>query len=193
MNLNNIKNKFAYKKNEDGTAAIEFAFFAIPFFLLIMGIVEIGILAGTSIVMEGGTKEAARLIRTGQITDNSTASRDLFRNTFCDEVKVFINCATAGPSLVFKVLELDDSTGNGFDNAASGAASLPDLDVVDASGNLTGPVFAPGSANSKVIVRIAHERQLLTPLAAPLLSNRPNNKRLIQSTAIVRNEPYAFR
>ena len=65
----------------EGTTAIEFALLAVPFFTLIMGIIEMSIMFATASIFEGATGTAARMIRTGQIqqsSDDSEAQKQLF-------------------------------------------------------------------------------------------------------------------
>lgn len=52
--------------DEGGATAIEFAMVALPFFILILGIIEIGLMFFAGRVLDNATAESARLIRTGQ-------------------------------------------------------------------------------------------------------------------------------
>ena len=47
---------------EDGSAAIEFGFVVMPFLLLLMGVIEIGLASFVSTQLQGATAEAARQI-----------------------------------------------------------------------------------------------------------------------------------
>src|SRR3546814_2727081 len=51
-------------RDERGSALIEFALIAPPFFLLLIGTLEVSMMFFASAVLEGATKEAARQIRT---------------------------------------------------------------------------------------------------------------------------------
>ncbi|WP_321343185.1 TadE/TadG family type IV pilus assembly protein [Breoghania sp.] len=53
-------------RDESGVTAIEFAMVAVPFFALIVGIVEIGLMFFAGRILDNATADAARLIRTGQ-------------------------------------------------------------------------------------------------------------------------------
>ena len=57
-------------KNQKGATAIEFAFVALPFFMLMIGILELGMYYASATVMEGATVQAARIIRTGQAQES---------------------------------------------------------------------------------------------------------------------------
>ena len=53
-------------RDREGTTAIEFGFVAIPFFLLLFGLIEIGLSLFADQILNNAVLDAARLIRTGQ-------------------------------------------------------------------------------------------------------------------------------
>ncbi len=55
-----------------GALAIEFAFVAPLFLLLLLVIVELGLTLTTQSLLDGATRDAARLIRTGQVQSQSS-------------------------------------------------------------------------------------------------------------------------
>ncbi|MED5423054.1 MAG: TadE/TadG family type IV pilus assembly protein, partial [Pseudomonadota bacterium] len=57
----------SYIKKNDGATAIEMAFIALPLCYFMIGIIEIALMFTTSIVLEGATSDASRLVRTGQV------------------------------------------------------------------------------------------------------------------------------
>lgn len=50
----------AFKKDHRGATAVEFAVLAVPFFMLIMGIIEFGLFMMTKIAIESATTQAGR-------------------------------------------------------------------------------------------------------------------------------------
>jgi len=54
-----------YLKNREGTAAIEFAILAIPFFMLLFAILELAIVFFINSTLTHSVSEASRQIRTG--------------------------------------------------------------------------------------------------------------------------------
>ena len=193
---NMIKYLKSFKKRDDGVAAIEFALFAIPFFLLIMGIIEIGITIGAATVLNGATDDAARAVRTGQVYDPAyqpddagtcSGAEECFRRRLCFRLHGFIDCA----DLNYHVVTMDPA--DDFRVAFSNPSSVglpPVVDPIDPTKLSVTSDFDAGNPNDRVIVRVTYDHQLLTPFAGPLLSDRPNNKKLIMSTAILQNEPY---
>ncbi|MBO9655582.1 pilus assembly protein [Agrobacterium sp. SOY23] len=77
--------------SRDGTAAIEFAILAIPYFLVVFAIIETFIALMAEQVVVNATETMARRLRTGQIS--SAISKEDFRKNFCNEVAVMITCA----------------------------------------------------------------------------------------------------
>src|SRR3546814_16186245 len=59
-------------RDERGSALIEFALIAPPFFLLLFGTVEVSMMFFASAVLEGAPKEAATLLRHGQVPEHGT-------------------------------------------------------------------------------------------------------------------------
>src|ERR1700722_9831214 len=83
---------------EEGAAAIEMAFAAPVFLLLLLGIFELGYMVFVQSVLDGCARDAARLIRTGQVA-GSTNPLATFQNLLCNEMTAIVGCS----KLVFNV------------------------------------------------------------------------------------------
>lgn len=183
-----IRQLRSFRSKTDGATAIEFAFFAIPFFLLIMGIVEVGILYGAATVMNGAADHAARMIRTGQAQYSGDAET-VFQNTLRDNLYGLVDF----DDLHYQVIRLESD--EDFRTATTDPSIFPDM--IDASDpdnplQLSASSFDAGGPNDRVIIRVFYDYQLLTPLAAPFLANRPGNRHLLITTVIIQNEPYSY-
>ena len=77
--------------SREGTAAIEFAILAIPYFLVVFAIIESFIALMAEQVVVNATETMARRLRTGQIS--SSISKEDFRKSFCNEISVMITCS----------------------------------------------------------------------------------------------------
>lgn len=172
------------KIKKDGSTAVEFAFFAIPLVFLIIGMVEIAMMSTAGTLLQGSTDDAARLIRTGQ-AQNSGDAQAAFEDLLCDKVKLLINC----DDLIYEAITMDESI-NGFGGIADNMALI--APAFDVDGNLVPSGFDAGSQNSIVIIRVAYNYPLISPFVGPFLSDQANNKKLLLSTAVIQNEPYAF-
>ena len=69
-------------QDQRGSTAIEFAFVGPPFLLLLLAIFELGLTLTTQSVMDGAARDAARLIRTGQV-QTQTSPISTFQNLLC--------------------------------------------------------------------------------------------------------------
>jgi len=79
-----------FRRSSDGTAAIEFALLAFPFFLLIFATIEAFIAFAGEQLLENAVDTMARQVRTGQAKN---LSEEEFRTKFCAEISLMINCA----------------------------------------------------------------------------------------------------
>ncbi len=79
---------------ERGATLLEFAIVALPLFLLIFGIIEIGLIFWAGYELENATAAAARLIRTGQ-AQNSGWSVAQLQAQLCQNVVILSNCTSS--------------------------------------------------------------------------------------------------
>lgn len=156
------------RRDESGTAAIEFAIIAMPFFALMFAIIETAIVFFAGQALETATADAARLIMTGQV-QKQKLSQSQFRQEVCDNMRSILNC---------EALKIDVRTYTTF----AGSSTRPKDDEA--------PQFSPGNGGDIVVVRVSYEWPLITSLVGLSLADRPNGKRLIASTAAFRNEPF---
>lgn len=156
-----------------GVAAIEFAFVAPPFLLLVMGIIEVSLAFFTGSVIEGATKEAARQIRIGQVQESADPLA-AFREELCDQLYGIIDCA----KVVFHVQTFSDFQ----------SVSMP-LEL-DEDGEIVNTTFAPGTSGAVTVVRAMYRWEFKTPLVAEAMSAGIGGH-LIVSTVAFQNEPYS--
>ncbi|MEZ5919362.1 MAG: TadE/TadG family type IV pilus assembly protein [Alphaproteobacteria bacterium] len=162
---------------EDGTTSIEFSMLFIPYLMLSLGIIELSIMYASASLLEGATGSAARLIRTGQIQQETTiAPEDMFRNALCDYTTALISCG----DIVVEVVPL-----NSFNDYAAAPA------VFDEDGNMVPQGFDAGGSNDRILVRVAYRYTMMTPFIGHLLAG-PDNSRLFMSTIVLQTEPYEF-
>jgi Flp pilus assembly protein TadG len=169
-----LRKRLELWKCKRGTAAVEFALVAIPFFMLLFAILEASIIYFASITLENGMYEVARLIRTGQIAPGEDAAKQ-FKEALCGEVNALLSCEDN--------LYIDVRAFSQF-----GGSQIPSP-IVD--GEFTDNTqFNPGQAGDVVLVRAYYLWDLKTPLFGPLMANVEGGKRLLGASAAFRNEPY---
>lgn len=158
----------------DGAAAMEFAFVVMPFLLLLMGVIEVGLAMFVSTQIQGATAEAARQIRTGNVqgaSDPIVAFRDLL----CDGLVAAVEC---DERLVMDVRAYDS-----FGNVV-----FPSF--YNAGGEAEGTEFAAGGAGQTVLVRVAYNWTIVTPFLATFLANDGDDGRIMNAATVFRNEPF---
>jgi Flp pilus assembly protein TadG len=167
-------NKFLRQRK--AATLIEFAVIAIPFFFLITGIVEVGLVFWAGYELENATAAAARLVRTGQ-AQTSGYTVDQLRSQLCQNVVILANCNTK--------VQLSVQTFPTF-------AGISSPSSVNQNGGLkTNFTYSPGGPGAIVFLVAFYEWPLSTPLTSAALANLGDGNYLLQSSIAFRNEPYS--
>lgn len=163
-------------KREEGTTAVEFSLVAVPFVFLIVGTIEMALMFTAQSVLQESTFTAARLIRTGQIQQSDGGDPEtMFRERVCSFSELMIPCG----DIKFQVRTLPSF-------ADAGDEPTP----FDADGNFADEGFDPGGASDIVMIRVAYNYPIRTPLMQSILANYGGNKRSMLSTIVLQTEPY---
>ena len=80
-----------FRRNRQGSAAVEFALVAPLFFGMLFAIIETALVFFAGQVLEQGTEESARLMLTHQAQD-SGMTETAFKTDLCNRIKVMFNC-----------------------------------------------------------------------------------------------------
>jgi Flp pilus assembly protein TadG len=177
-----------FMRSRDGSAAIEFALLAIPYFMVIFAIIETFIAFAGEQLVSNAVDTMSRKVRTGQITAANT-DRTAFRTAFCNEIAILISCSTteaATPSKLFVDVQ-----------KFSTFAAIPTAIAKTAGGDINTASFqyAPGGAGTINMVRAYYKWQIITDLIRPYISSiKPTDGSsayyLIVATATFQNEQY---
>src|SRR5271166_2867921 len=125
---------------------VEFALIAIPFFMLIIGIIEVGLIFWAGYELENATASAARLVRTGQ-AQNSGYTVTQLQAQLCQNVVILSSCTTK--------VQLSVQT---FSTFAGITAPSP----VDQNGKLqTSFPYSPGGPGAIVLLTAYYEWPLV--------------------------------
>ncbi len=79
----------------EGATAVEFALVAFPFFYVLGAICETGLMLFTEYVVQNAVQEAARTVRTGQVSTTSgtaTKTESEFKDSICADLSTLIDC-----------------------------------------------------------------------------------------------------
>ncbi len=166
-----------WRGDKDGATAVEFAFVAFPFFVMLAGLIEVACIFIVSTVLEHGAAEAARNIRTGEF-QSGTATLDQFETDICNSMANLFDCKNK--------ISIDVRSDFASFAATDDPSPLDNDDKFDDSSF----EFEAGGRNDIVVVRVFYQWSLFTPVITGPLSNMHGNKRLIQSTVAFKNEPF---
>ena len=169
----------AFAKSNDGATAVEFALIALPFFIMIFGLIEIAILFLFSTTLDHGMAEAARRIPTGELQTQGEIDASDFKEMVCGNLFGLMDCDDK--------LSVDVRVFASFHESDDGAPEPQDEDDEFDDTTLT---LAMGSANDIVMVRVFYEYTLFTPVMSASLTNMPDGRHLMTSSMVFRNEPF---
>ena len=163
------------------------------FFLLLLTIIDLGLMLTNQSLLDGAARDAARLIRTGQVqTANSPISA--FQNLLCADMSAVMSSATCTADIIFEV-----QTFSSF-----GSVSFTPC-VLNNNQTGTGTVcsFNAGAGGDIVGVRATYSRSFIVPWIGACLtggscwtggttggSNPGTGTVKLVSTVIFRNEPF---
>jgi len=183
--------------DQRGSYALEFAMIAPLFLILVLETVDVGLTCFTQIVLDGAARDAARQVRTLQISGSGTSSQQAFDAVLCSDTAALIPCA----SITFYV-----GTMTVFSNSSSIPSYAPPVSPQQDT-NPSGANFSPGGFNGSaqtfssgspgglVAVRVAYNRPSLIPFANAIgivggnLNLASLQSTTLVSTVVFRNEP----
>jgi Flp pilus assembly protein TadG len=174
-----VRNVFSrFRRNRQGSAAVEFALVAPLFFAMLFAIIETAIIFFAGQILEQGTADAARLMLTHQAQDSAMSETD-FKTILCDRIKVMFNCQGNLGNLTVDVKVFPPGT----------TITITDPIV---SGNLTGPFaysLTPAGSPNTVVVRAFYQWPIYVTRFGYNIANLNGSQRLLAATAAFHVEP----
>jgi len=169
-----------YKSDQSGVTAIEFGIVAIPFLLLVLGTMEMGLAFFVNRIVDNAVLESARMIRTGQ-AENGNFSATVFKDDICSNLPAPL-CNL--DKFVVDVQSFDSFSG--LDQLGE-----PEFSMLDEDGNLKDSFeYNDGGASSIVVVRVIYRWPMFSALMQFDSGDTGSTERLLSSTAVFRNEPF---
>lgn len=166
------------RKNQSGSAAVEFALVVIPMMGLMFALFEIMMIFFVQTTLESAIAEEARKIKTGQANAGSGINAATFKANVCGRM-------------------VDPQCGNRLSVMVETPASAPLVDPFTTPAVLNAPPYQQGTAAGAIIVvRGFYVWPLMTPGLSEAFTNTsitgPNNSksRLLVATSAFRNEPF---
>ena len=168
------------RRDDSGSAAVEFSLVAVPFFALLFAIIETGLVFFAGQVLETGVQDSGRLIYTNQITNTNTTVAQ-FKADLCSRVSVLLNCTGIDVDVKYY----------------PAGTTITITDPIDGAGNYdtSGLAFnvPPANSNGTVVVRAFYRWPLyVTGLGyniANIGRNTSNAKRLLTGLSAFHIEP----
>ena len=167
-----------FRRDREGSVAIEFTALAIPFSLLVFAILESCISFAGQQLLANVTDDVARKLRTGQIKAAEVSEASL-KAMICDELEILVADGCPG-------LEVDLRRFDTFEEAAGLRVKLTsdkDIDTTDFE-------VDPGPSLSKNTLRVFYRWPVMTDLMRKSMSNLKDGKTLHFATATWQNEPF---
>jgi Flp pilus assembly protein TadG len=164
-----------FRRNKNGTAAVEFALVAPMFFAVLFAIIEMALVFFASQILETVTQDTSRLIMTGQ-AQNAAYTQAQFKNAVCAKLVTMFDCVNG--------ISIDVQSYKAF-------ASVDISDPIDAGKNFVPPNnYLPGGPGDIVVVRLFYKWPLFVTGLGFNPANIGYNQRLLTATAAFQNEPY---
>ena len=159
-----------------GAAAVEFALVGSAFMMMLMASFEFGFMLFVQSVLDNAARDAARLIRTGQVQTSSNPT-NTFSTLLCNEVGSLIGCG----NIVYQA--------QAFNNWTSAQTAVNTPATRDSSGKFVSSGFSPGSQSQILVVTVTYNYPFFTPWIGSLLGGGTSTA-LLMSTVVFQNEPY---
>ncbi|WP_400768128.1 TadE/TadG family type IV pilus assembly protein [Methylosinus sporium] len=166
--LGTCEKRAAFFESRSGATAVEFAFIAPIFVLILVVWIDLGMTLLAQSVLDSATLRAARSVKIGATTTSAA-----FKTKLCSYLYAVVPCS----SIKYSV-----QSGTSF-------SALSTTITTDSSNALTNTSFSIGSGGSDVLVQVGFTRTLFAPWLSAFFGK--NGYLLILSTVAFQNEPYS--
>lgn len=161
--------KSARDSSRRGSFSLEFALLAVPFFLLLMGIVELSLMLGAQQLLENAAFNTSRLGKTGYVASGQDQTQT---------VGAILNRELSSYGMLIDVTRVitTQTAYTSFGSAGSGI----------------GGTSGYGTEEQIVAFTITYPWKIFTPLLCAAMGSACSNEQTVNliSTIVVRNEPY---
>jgi len=163
-----------FVRQQDGSAAVEFALIATPFLALLFAIIETAMVFFAGQTLEAAAADSARLIMTGQAQTQGFSAAD-FKTQVCNRIYGLFDCAGG--------VYVDVKSYTSF-------AAITQTPVTPSNFNTGNMGYNPGTVGNIVVVSLYYQWPIYVSMLGSNLSNLGGNKRLLAATSVFRVEPY---
>jgi Flp pilus assembly protein TadG len=198
--------RFLASMDNRGVTLVEFGFVGPMLMLLMMSIIDLGLMMTNQSLLDGAARDAARMIKTGQLTSTGTATSGCAAAS--DAVTTFQNCLCSGMSAVMTAsscqskLIFDVETFPDFGSVAFPSCVRNSNDTLGSGAQCN---FTNSTASQIVGVRVTYNYAFIVPWVGACLTpggscwtgsgsqNGTSNGTgtvALMSTVIMKNEPF---
>lgn len=182
-----IRRGQAFGRDEAGVTVIEFALLALPFFTIVMAILETSLIFLAGQILDSAVQDSSRLLRTGQAQNNAPAySPADFRAAICSGLYGMFDCDAGDDRLRVSVTVIEDFP------AVSITYPLQtgeDCDEEECDWTLA-DTYDPGVGEDVVLVQAFYKWPTIVRLPGFNFSTLPDGTRLLGASRVFRNEPF---
>ena len=181
--------------DREGAIALEMALVGPPFLLVMLALIDFGLTMLTQSVLDGAARDAARLIRTGQVQTSGNPI-GTFQTLLCSDMSSVMTTATCNANVLFEVQVFGSYGSIAFTSCTRNN---------NQAGNGTACSFTPGAASQIVGVQVSYARPYIVPWVGACLSGgncwtgpastagtgaQGTQTTTLTSTVIFKNEPF---
>ncbi len=175
-----------WRRDDSGATAVEFAIVALPFMMLMFGIMTVCLYFFTNFSLENAAWAAARAVRTGQLQQGKGAysgvmtledRKNAFKAALCSKAPSFLHCSS-------RVVVIVQS------NTSFGGIVEPQCAVNGTLINQSAAAFDTGGASSVVLITVCYPWEFANQLPFLKFGTLNNGAALMQASVTFRTEPY---
>jgi Flp pilus assembly protein TadG len=174
-----------WRRDESGVTAIEFGMVAMPFVMMLFGIISVCLYFFTNFTLENAVWQTARALRTGQVQQGKGAysaasttedKKIAFKQALCTIAPTFLDCS--------KMVVIVQSS------ASFGGIVEPKCATNGVMVDQSAATFDTGGASSVVLVTVCYPWDYGGKLPFIKIGNLNNGAVLLQASVAFRTEPY---
>jgi Flp pilus assembly pilin Flp len=185
-------------RDESGVTAIEFAMVGLPFFMMLFGIMTVGLYFFSVFNLENAVETAARPFRTGAAgtkypLTNATViaqSKSNFKKDVCDQLAPFFDCSKLRIRLVNVTLLQKTTPGELPTVGKCLVKSVPTATSPDILVPLDQTEFNGVQQSDTVVLTACYEMDLLKSIPFMNLGNMPSGAMMLQAATAFKAEPF---
>jgi Flp pilus assembly protein TadG len=175
-----------WRRDQSGVTSIEFGVVALPFMMLLFGILSVSLYYFIDFTIQNAAWQASRGIRTGQLQQGQGSyagvvttedRKKAFKKALCDRVPAFLDCNS-------KAVVIVQSNAN-FGGIVKPACSTNGVIVNGATA-----AFDPGGSSSVVLITVCYPWTAGGKLPFFKMGNLSDGSLLMQTSVALRTEPY---